>query len=294
VSSVLNLLGNKKPIKRLWTSSLTKDSVLKAFANLKDIKETMPYYWEALARQRADWMIGISASRALTILLNHKGINRTFSCARVQTALMGIIYEREKAIEDFKSHPYWDCYANFQFGEHSLTGKWFNEESEHIFKHSIANSLTEYCKNIKQTQIYSVLKEEKNLRPPQFFNLSTLQTEANRLYGMSPASVLSLAQNLYEKSLISYPRSDSKYLTPEEAKWLSVIINNLRELDEYKALLDVPLKDIFNDKRYVDATCVSGHYALVLTDVQKMMNKANFLQSFFSFTSEYISFFRVF
>jgi DNA topoisomerase III len=266
VSSVLNLLGNKKPIKRLWTSSLTKDSVIKAFANLKDIKETMPFYWEALARQRADWMIGISSSRALTILLNQKGINKTFSCGRVQTALMGIIYEREKAIEDFKSQPFWDCYATFQFGEHSFSGKWFNEESDHIFEHSTANSLAEYCRHIKQAQIYSVHEEEKNQHPPQFFNLSTLQTEANRLYGMSPASVLTFAQNLYEKSLISYPRSDSKYLTPEEAKWLPVIINNLRELDEYKDLLDVPLKDISNDKRYVDASRVSDHYALVLTE----------------------------
>lgn len=117
IDEVLYYLGNKKPVKRLWTTSLTKDSVIKAFQNMKDNKLYQGYYKAALARQRADWMLGISSSRALTILMKEKGINKVFSAGRCQTALVGIIYQRELEIEKFKAKPFWDCVAEFQFGE---------------------------------------------------------------------------------------------------------------------------------------------------------------------------------
>lgn len=265
IDEVLYYLGNKKPVKRLWTTSLTKDSVIKAFQSMKDNQHYQGYYKAGLARQRADWMLGISSSRALTLLMKEKGINKVFSAGRCQTALVGIIHQRELEIENFKSEPYWDCIAEFQYGDKKLTGKWFNLDSEHIFDQDAAQALLGLCES-SDAEVFSVKNEEKRVRPPQFYNLSGLQMEANRLYGMSPANVLSIAQSLYDKSLITYPRTDSKHLTPGEAQWLPTIIKNLSGIEEYKELVKGATKDISSDKRFVDETKVSDHYALCLTE----------------------------
>ncbi|KZE67958.1 hypothetical protein AWM68_17450 [Fictibacillus phosphorivorans] len=265
IDEILYYLNNKKPVKRLWLKSLTKPSVIKALNEMEDNKKYEPMYLEAVARQRADFMIGINATRVLTVLLQQKGINKTFSAGRVQTALMGIIYNREMDIENFKSMPFWDCYADFKFEDYTIRGKWFKEDGEHIFKHESAQALVKFCEG-STVKVYSALKEEKNTRPPQLYHLSTLQSEANRLYGLSPENVLNYAQGLYDKSIISYPRTDSQYLTPEEANWMPTILNNLSKLKEYKDLVPGATGDISNDKRYVDSNKVTDHYGIILTE----------------------------
>ncbi|MFT9493865.1 MULTISPECIES: type IA DNA topoisomerase [Bacillota] len=265
IDEILYFLNNKKPVMRLWTTSLTKESIVKAFKNLRNNKEFIGYYNAAVARQRADWVVGISSSRCLTILLNQKGIPKTFSAGRVQTALTSLIYQREREIETFKSQPYWDCFIDVRFGGEKLIGKWFNNVADHIFEHESAQALVDFCK-LKEAQVYSVTKEEIKVRPPQFYNLSSLQMEANRLYGMSPVSVLNFCQSLYDKSLISYPRSDSRHLTQEEAKWLPTVLENLSKVEDYSALIKGATKDISNDKRYIDESKVSDHYGIVLTE----------------------------
>lgn len=265
IDEVLYFLKNKKPVKRFWTTSLTADSVVKAFQNMKRNREYHGYYLAGLARQRADWLVGLSASRALTLLLNQKGVNKTFSAGRVQTALMGIVYQREKEIENFQSEPYWDCFGEFKFGDHTLEGQWFNEDGEHIYAHKAAQFLVKLCSNQPVT-VHSVNREEKRIRPPQLYNLSSLQMAANKLYGMAPANVLSIAQSLYDKSYITYPRTDSKHLTPGEAKWLPAILANLAQIEDYKELVKEAVRDITTDKRFVDETKVSDHYALCLTE----------------------------
>jgi len=208
IDEVLYFLNNKKPVKRLWTTSLTADSIIKAFQNMKDNSHYRGYYEAGLARQRADWLVGLSSSRALTVLLRDKGINKTFSAGRVQTALVGIIHQRELEIENFVSEPFWDCISEMQFGDDLVTGKWFNEDGEHIFSNEAAHILMEHCLN-EPVRVHSINREEKKVRPPQFYNLSSLQMEANRLYGITPANVLKIAQSLYDKSLITYPRTAS-------------------------------------------------------------------------------------
>lgn len=265
IDEILYFLNNKKPVKRLWTSSLTKDSIIKAFQNLKDNKDYLGYYNAALARQRSDWLIGINSSRTLTILLNQKGIHKTFSAGRVQSSLVGLIYQREVDIEKFVSQSYWDCWAEFDFGGEKIVGKWFNDKNEHIFDNEVAKALIQVCKD-KPVEVFSISKEEKRIRPPLFYSLSTLQMEANKLYGMSPADVLSFAQALYEKSLISYPRSSSTHITPEEAKWMPTILKNLRNVEGYKQLMGGATRDITTDKRFVDSSKVSDHYGIILTE----------------------------
>lgn len=138
-------------------------------------------------------------------------------------------------------------------------------ESEHIFDQDAAKALVGFCEST-EVKVYSVINEEKRVRPPQFYNLSGLQIEANRMYGMSPTNVLSIAQSLYDKSLITYPRTDSKHLTPGEAEWLPTILKNLSSIDEYKELVMGATQNISSDKRFVDETKVSDHYALCLTE----------------------------
>lgn len=265
IDEILYYLRNKKPVKRFWTTSLTADSVVKAFQNMKDNREYHGYYLASLARQRSDWIVGLSSSRALTLLLNEKGVNKTFSAGRVQTALLGIIFHREKEIENFQSEPYWDCIGEFKFGGQTLVGQWFNEDGDHIFANKAAQFLIESCSD-QPVRVHTVSREEKKVRPPQFYNLSSLQMAANKLYSMTPANVLSIAQSLYDKSFITYPRTDSKHLTPGEAKWLPTILSNLSKLDDYKELVSGAVRDISTDKRFVDETKVSDHYALCLTE----------------------------
>lgn len=265
IDEILYHLNNKKPVKRLWTTSLTSESIIQAFKNMKNNSHYKGYYLAGVARQRADWIVGLSSTRALTLLLKEKGINKTFSVGRVQTALMGVIYQREKEIDTFVCEPYWDCMGTFTFGERTVSGNWFNEDGEHIFSREAAQILICHCKG-NPVRVYSVKSDEKNIRPPQFFNLSALQMEANRLFGMSPANVLSIAQSLYDKSLITYPRTDSKHLTPGEAKWLPTILSNLSKLEAYKDLVQGAVRNIATDKRFVDESKVSDHYALCLTE----------------------------
>lgn len=265
IDEILVLIGNKKPVKRLWTTSLTKDAIRKAFQKLKDNKEYESLYYEALARQHSDWLIGMNASRIMTILLNQSGVSGTFSCGRCQTALLNLIYQREKDIENFKSQPYWDVFAEFHLGEDSFIGKWFRQEEEHIFDQDAANTLAEFCEGNKG-KVVSVQKEEIRQRPPQLYNLTTLQTEGNKRLGLSPSKILEIAQSLYEKGLISYPRSEPRHVTEEEAKSFPVILENLKNLSEYAQYFPTPLSDISNDKRYVDASKTDDHYAIILTE----------------------------
>lgn len=265
VDEILVLLGNKKPVKRLWTTSLTKDAIRNAFKKLKDNKEYESLYYEALARQHADWLIGINSSRAMTILLNQSGVKGTFSCGRCQTALLKLIYQREIDIENFKSEPYWDVYAEFQAGEISFLGKWFREQEEHIFDRDAVYTLAEFCKD-SRGKVMSVHRKEVRQRPPQFYNLTTLQTEGNKRLGLSPSKILEIAQSLYEKGLISYPRSEPRHVTAEEAKSFPDILENLQKHPEYAQYFPTPLKDISNDRRYVDAGKTDDHYAIILTE----------------------------
>lgn len=148
IDEILYHLNNKKPVKRLWTTSLTSESIIQAFKNMKNNSHYKGYYLAGVARQRADWIVGLSSTRALTLLLKEKGINKTFSVGRVQTALMGIVYQREKEIEAFVSEPYWDCIGMFKFGERTVNGNWFNEDGEHIFSSDAAKILITHCKGL--------------------------------------------------------------------------------------------------------------------------------------------------
>ncbi|MFL0365189.1 DNA topoisomerase 3 [Pseudobacillus sp. 179-B 2D1 NHS] len=274
--SVLNFIGDRKPRRRLWISSLTQSAVKKGFEELRDGKQDLLYYEEAKSRQISDWLVGINLTRALTLLLLEKGISKhfaksfgsstLFSVGRVQSPVLKMIVDREKEIQQFKSTPFWTIKSTFKIGEHTYEGKWFNKTVDRFTEKEAANHMASRLKG-KLAVIQSIEKERITQKPPQFFNLSSLQVEANKQYSYTSARTLEIAQSLYVRGYLSYPRSDSAYITADEAAEFPQILQGLyTTYPEYAAFFPLPVKDLSTDVRYTNPKLVSDHHAILPTE----------------------------
>ncbi|OEH92759.1 DNA topoisomerase III [Bacillus solimangrovi] len=265
VRTILSLCHNKKPIERLWISSLTPNSVKNGFENLLSEEETRPIYYEALSRSCADWLVGMNASRVYTLLLQEKGISDVFSTGRVQTPTLALIEEREKEIEDFKSESFWEVVASFNIESKTYIGKWHKDNETRIKNEKEADAIAHFCEN-KRFEVKEVVKEKKEYNPPFLFNLSSLQATANQLFKFPPKKTLDVAQKLYVKGIISYPRSDSAFVTKEEAAGFPNILSKLSQFNEYQIYFPTTFDSIMNNKRYVNEKKVTDHYAIIPTE----------------------------
>jgi len=262
---IYNLSGSKKPRYRLWTSSLTKDAVLHAFNHLLPGQAKQNLYYEAYARACADWLIGMNTTRAYTLQLQKKlKSNEVFNTGRVQTPLLSLIIKKDKDIKNFRPEPYWEIYAKFNMSEKTYTGKFFTNSSDRLSDQHKAEVLSQYCSQ-KPAQVTNMVKETKQIKPPLLFSLSTLQVTANKKFKFSPDETLKLAESMYLKGFISYPRTDSNHVTEHEAATFPEVLRGLYGLLEYKDYFPVPQESIKNDKRYIDASKVSDHYAIIPT-----------------------------
>lgn len=248
-----------KPVKRLWINSLETDEIRKGFNQLRDGKETYNLYIEAQSRQQADWLVGMNLSPLYSLVLQEKGFRGSLSIGRVQTPTVYMIYERQKEIENFVSKPFYEIHAEFQSQQGKYKGKAnvkcdTKEEIEAIY-HEFE------LKNEDEGYIQSVEKKEKRKKPPKLHSLSTLQTKANKIWKYSPSDVLKTVQRLYEKKIISYPRTDSNFITESE---FSYLVNNL---NEYMQIANVEFQPLSKEpnKRYVDNSKVEEHYAIIPT-----------------------------
>ncbi|MBY0217896.1 DNA topoisomerase 3 [Paenibacillus illinoisensis] len=275
---IYQLSGCKKTVKRLWTSSLTKEAVFAAFQKLLPESEKKNLFYEAYARSCADWLVGMNTSRAYSILLREKGVKvekgESFSTGRVQTPVLALIVEREKEIENFVSTPYWEVSANFNFSGMEYTGKWFTGDQDRLTDPAKAEKLAAWCSG-KTADIDDVTVENKEALPPYFFSLSALQTLANKRFKLSPKEVLDACQTLYDKGYQSYPRTDSNRITAEEAKELPSILEIISKLGPYTQLFPLPFPSIIENKRYVDSSKVSDHYAIIPTHTVPELNQLN-------------------
>ncbi|MFE7064511.1 DNA topoisomerase [Sutcliffiella sp. NPDC057660] len=271
VSEVIKHSNTKKPVQRFWSASLTKDAVHRAFKNLKDMKFYQNSLIEGELRQASDWIIGMNASRTISILMHERlkaaghSADTSFSLGRVQTSLLSIVYRREMEIESFKMQPFWNLEGTFMVGEETYTGRWFLQNQENIFDQEKAQALLAYCKN-KTIRILSVDKEQLDVPPPQFYNLTALQEDANKKFHYSPDEVLELAQALYIKGAISYPRADPRVVSEDEAREFPRILSSLTNIPAFKHLLPAPIEDISKNKRFIDITKVDDHYAIIPTE----------------------------
>lgn len=251
----------KKPFKRLWISSMTDKAITDGFNNLKEGSEYDKLYMSAKCRSEADWLVGINASRAFTIKYNV-----LLSIGRVQTPTLAMIVARQKEIDAFDSRDYWEIEADF--GEYK--GIWTDLEKNDtkIFDKDKATEIQKLVKG-KEAEVTTVDHEEKKNPPPLLYDLTELQRDCNKKFGYSAQKTLSIAQDLYEKrKMITYPRTDSRYLSDDMIPKLKGICYKLRNVAEYKNYSEyvINLEKLPITKRIVDNGKISDHHALIPTD----------------------------
>lgn len=258
--SIYNHTGAKgKKIKRLWINSLEADEVRKGFQELRDNKHDLLLYQEARARQISDWLVGMNGSRLYSLLLQEKGIREVFAIGRVQTPTVYLIYQREKEIESFVPEAFYEIEGDFQAergkykGKAKIRAKQRSEAEALLEKHAVGSK--------EQGTVLQVKTAEKRQPAPQLHSLSTLQAAANRKWKYSPAKVLSVMQTLYEKKLVSYPRTDAQHITNAEFTYLA------SQVESYQKLIgtEFPIASRTPKKRFVDNAKVQEHYAIIPT-----------------------------
>lgn len=268
IRNILRLTKAKQPMKRLWISSLTPKAIKEGFRNLRDETETKNLYFEAYTRACSDWIVGMNASRLYSILLKEKGFSDVFSVGRVQTPTLALIVKRELEIEQFVSEPFWEVIGEFFINGKKYKGKWEVDGDSRIKTADMAAKIAQFC-NGKPTEITDVKREKKEYQPPMLYNLSALQAEANRLYKFPPKKTLDILQGLYQKGIVSYPRSDSRYVTPGEADMFPDILHKISRIEKYAEFFPLPISSIRNNKRYVNEKKVTDHYAIIPTEQVK-------------------------
>lgn len=268
IRNILRLTKAKQPMKRLWISSLTPKAIKEGFRNLRDETETKNLYFEAYTRACSDWIVGMNASRLYSILLKEKGFSDVFSVGRVQTPTLALIVKRELEIEQFVSEPFWEVIGEFFINGKKYKGKWEVDGDSRIKTADMAAKIAQFC-NGKPAEITDVKREKKEYHPPMLYNLSALQAETNRLYKFPPKKTLDILQGLYQKGIVSYPRSDSRYVTPGEADMFPDILHKISRIEKYAEFFPLPISSIRNNKRYVNEKKVTDHYAIIPTEQVK-------------------------
>ncbi len=257
----------RKPVERLWISSLTPEAIRQGLARLRPAREFDGLADSARARSRADWLVGMNLSRAWSLVSGEH-----YSIGRVQTPTLAMLVEREKAIQNFVVEDYAVLQAEFsQEGSFAYSAEFFVQNDRKTApvakRFRLDDPELPALQARLQAQSYRVasLKEKANrLPPPQFYDLTELQRHANRIFGFSAQRTLDLAQDLYEKyKLITYPRTDSRFITEDLQNKLPDIVGNLR--DSYRSQLPDSFVWRPLGKRFVDAAQVSDHHAILPT-----------------------------
>ena len=236
-----------KPMKRLWISSMEESAIREGFENLKPGSDYEHLYHSALCRQEADWLVGINGTRLFTVLYGGK----VLKVGRVQTPTLAMLVEREAKIMNFKKEQY--------FMAHILCGG-VDAVTERIDGKTEAENVAGACLN-GQALVTSVAKEEKTVAPPKLYDLTTLQRDANRLFGFTAKQTLEYTQSLYEKKLCTYPRTDSQYLSDDMEQTAGNVIEAIfgSILFEENRMFNPNIKRVLNSKKVTD------HHAIIPT-----------------------------
>ena len=256
---IYQLCGCTKPVERLWISSMTDAAIRKGFEELKPASCYDALYESARCRSVADWLVGMNASRAYSLRYNAH-----LSIGRVQTPTLNLIVKRDLEIENFVPQDYWEIRANF--GDYE--GLWVNPETKETRAptQELADRVKAECKKGTSAQVAESEAEIKRMPPPQLFDLTTLQREANRKYGYSADKTLKLAQALYERhKLLTYPRTDSRYLPDDMGPKVQKTLQKLPE--PYAAFVSAPEMNAgMHTRRFYDNSKISDHHAIVPTE----------------------------
>ncbi|WP_353095412.1 DNA topoisomerase III [Tissierella praeacuta] len=258
----------KKPIKRLWISSVTDKAIKDGFNNLKDGRLYENLYSSAVARAEADWIVGINGTRALTVKYNAQ-----LSCGRVQTPTLSMIAQREEEIKRFVPKDYYGIAANTK--ELKLTWQDNNTKDIKTFDKGKSDKILESIKS-KDAKVVEVEKSLKKKYSPALYDLTELQRDANRIFGYSAKETLSIMQRLYENhKILTYPRTDSRYISDDIVGTLKDRIKSCG-IGQYQKIaskiLNSPIKA---NKSFVDNSKVTDHHAIIPTEQRVLLSELN-------------------
>ncbi|MDR1914253.1 MAG: DNA topoisomerase III [Clostridiales bacterium] len=278
---IYQIVKCKKPVKRLWISSMTDSAILAGFSSLKDSREYDSLYASAKCRSEADWLVGMNASRAFTIKYR-----TLLTIGRVQTPTLAIMTARQKEIDRFVPKDYWEVAAYFckdlltkdNFAGNNLppglnksiyfTGTWFDPKTKDskIFDKEKAENIAKSVRK-KPGIVFDIQTERKKIPPGQLYDLTELQRDANKRFGFSAQKTLGIAQTLYEKrKLVTYPRTDSRCLSTDMIPKLEPTLKTL-DIEPYKPFVAyvLALNELPITKRVVDNSKISDHHAIIPT-----------------------------
>ena len=244
--TVYCLAGCQKPMKRLWISSMEDSAIWEGFAHLRPGADYDGLHQAALCRAKADWLVGINATRLFSVLYH-----RTLNIGRVMSPTLALIVQREAEIDAFKPVPFYTVALDLP----GLTAA-----SARMDKKTDAEQLKTACQGSTVT-VKQVDRRDKSEKPPALYDLTTLQRDANRLLGFTAQQTLDYLQNLYEKKLCTYPRTDSRYLTSDMAEGLPVLVNLVANAMPFRKgiAISCDAAAVINDKKMTD------HHAVIPT-----------------------------
>ena len=238
--------GCKKPVSRLWLSSMEENAIREGFAHLKPSTEYDALYNAALCRERADWMVGINASRLFSCLYN-----QPLAVGRVMTPVLAMTVVREAAIAAFVPEKFYTVDLELTSGC-TASSKRFAQKAD-------AELLLSKCRKEERVTVQKMERKEKSESPPQLYDLTALQRDANRLLGFTAQQTLDYAQSLYEKRLITYPRTDSRFLTEDMAASLPGLVTDTGKAFAVEEPIPIHVQQVINGSKVTD------HHALLPT-----------------------------
>ena len=244
---VYHQCGCKKPVERLWISSMEDSAIREGFQKLRPGTEYDALYEAALCRERADWIVGINATRLFSCLYG-----QTLNVGRVMTPTLAMVVMRDAAIRAFKPEPFYS--AELKFRDFQAGGERMKEKAE-------AEKLVAECCQAGSAIITKVEQKEKAEKPPTLFDLTSLQREANRQLGFTAQQTLDYTQALYEKKLVTYPRTDSRYLTDDMAPLVPELVSVIQQSFQIQPDAPAPV----NAAQVVNSKKVTDHHAIIPT-----------------------------
>jgi len=267
---ILDLCGYRGPVERLWLSALNDASIRKALDALKPGAETVTLYHSALARSRADWLIGMNLSRLFTLLGRNAGYQGVLSVGRVQTPTLRLVVDRDREIASFVSVPYWAIEAVLSHGGQSFAAAWsppdtITDEAGRCRNQDAARLAADHIRAAREAQVVSVETERFREAPPLPFDLGTLQEVCSRQLGLDVQETLDIAQSLYEtRKATTYPRSDSGFLPENMLAEVPTVLDAILKTDPAIRPLIDKLDRSQRSRVWNDAK-VTAHHGIIPT-----------------------------
>lgn len=267
---IIDLCGYRGPIERLWLSALNDASIRAALGKLRPSAETLPMYYSALARSRADWLVGMNLSRLFTVLGRQAGYDGVLSVGRVQTPTLKLVVDRDREIAAFVSVPYWAIDVSLSAGGQAFTAQWVppegcTDDASRCLQQPVAQQAAQQMRAAGSAQVVSVETERVREGPPLPFDLGTLQEVCSRQLGLDVQETLEIAQALYEThKATTYPRSDSGYLPESMFAEVPTVLDSLLKTDPALRPIMAQLDRSVRSRTWNDAK-VSAHHGIIPT-----------------------------